>query len=60
MRFIAEEYGIRDLKDAMSRDILKALDEAGIGIASSIFEVVGLPPLRIESLSGNGLSASRS
>ena len=55
VRFIAEEYGIRDLKDAMSRDILEALDEAGIGIASATFEVVGLPPLRVESISANGL-----
>lgn len=29
VRFIAEEYGIRELKDAMSREVLKALDEAG-------------------------------
>ena len=31
----------------MSRDILKALDEAGIGMASATFEIVGLPPLQI-------------
>ncbi len=59
VRFIAEDYGIRDLKDAMSRDILEALEEAGIGIASATFEVVGLPPLRVESISANGLNASR-
>lgn len=47
VRFIAEDRGVRDLKDAMSRDILKALDEAGIGIASATFEIVGLPPLQI-------------
>ena len=59
VRFIAEEYGIRDLKDAMSRDILEALEEAGIGIASATFELVGLPALRVESISANGLNASR-
>jgi hypothetical protein len=32
----------------MSRDILKALREADIGIASTTFELVGLPPLKIE------------
>ena len=48
VRFIAQDHGIRGLKDAMSRDILAALDEAGIGIASATFEIVGLPPLRIE------------
>ncbi len=29
--------------------MLKAFDEAGIGIASSTFEITGLPPLRIEN-----------
>lgn len=48
VRFIAQDHGIRDLKDQMSRDILKALDEAGIGIASATHEIVGLPPVRIE------------
>ena len=32
----------------MSRDILAALDAAGIGIASATFEIVGLPPIRIQ------------
>ena len=48
VRFVARDHGVRDLKDAMTRDILAALDEAGIGIASATFEVVGLPPLRVE------------
>lgn len=48
VRFVAEETGIRDLKDAMSRDLLPALEEAGIGIPTATFEIVGLPPLRIQ------------
>ena len=48
VRFIARDHGIRELKDAMSRAILAALDEAGIGVASATFEVVGLPLLRLE------------
>ena len=48
VRFIAKERGVRDLKDAMSRDILQAFDDAGIGIASATFEIVGLPPLRLQ------------
>ena len=48
VRFIARDHGIRELKDAMSREVLEALDEAGIGIASATFEVVGIPPLRLE------------
>jgi hypothetical protein len=54
VRFIAKDHGIRDLKDAMSRDILKALDDAGIGVASATFEIVGLPSLRIEDVRGAG------
>ena len=49
VRFIVRDHGIRRLKDAMSPDILRGLDEAGIGLASATFEIVGLPLLRIES-----------
>jgi hypothetical protein len=48
VRFIAKDHGVRDLKDAMTRDILAALDSAGIGIASATFEIVGLPTLKTE------------
>ena len=47
VRFIAEDHRIRELKDMMSRDILAALEEAGIDVASTTFEIVGLPPVRI-------------
>lgn len=50
VRFVSKDYGIRELKDAMSRDILKAFHDAGIGVASATFEIVGLPPLRIHRL----------
>lgn len=53
VRFIAEDHGVRDLKDAMTRDILAAMDAAGIGVASATFEVVGLPSLRVERQSGH-------
>lgn len=49
VRFVARDHGVRDLKDAMTRDILAAYDAAGIQIASATFEVVGLPPLKITS-----------
>jgi small-conductance mechanosensitive channel len=48
VRFIAEDHGVRDLKDVMSRDILERLDAMKIGIASTTFEIVGLPPVRFE------------
>jgi len=54
VRFMAKDHGIRGLKGAMSRDLLKALDDAGIGMASATFEIVGLPPLRIEDVRGTG------
>ena len=43
VRFFTNERGARAVKDAMSREILRAFDEAGIGIASATFEIVGLP-----------------
>lgn len=49
VRFLVADHGVRDVKDAMGRDILTALDAAGIGIASATYEIVGLPPLRVES-----------
>jgi small-conductance mechanosensitive channel len=49
VRFVTREHGARDVKDRMSRDILQALDAAGIGIASATFEIVGLPTLKVES-----------
>ena len=54
VRFIVRDHGIRGLKDAMSRDILQALDQAGIGLASATFEIVGLPPVRIDSVGKKG------
>jgi small-conductance mechanosensitive channel len=49
VRFIVEDHGIRAVKDAMARDILRDLDAAGIGIASATFEIVGIPALRLEA-----------
>lgn len=48
VRFIVEDHGIREVKNRISRDILEALDQAGIGIASGTYEIVGMPKLRVE------------
>jgi small-conductance mechanosensitive channel len=48
VRFIARAHGVRNLKDKMSREILDALDAAKIGIASGTYEIVGVPPIRVE------------
>ncbi len=47
VRFVVPDHGIREVKDAMTREILQGLDEAGIGVASATLEVVRLPPLRL-------------
>ncbi len=54
VRFIAPTHGVREIKDAMSRDIINALDEAGIGIASSTYDIVGMPPIRVQIDPANG------
>lgn len=48
VRFVVKDRGVRDVKDAMSRDIIAAFDQAKIGIASSTYDIVGMPPLVIE------------
>jgi len=50
VRFLAPDHGIRPIKDAMSREILAALDKAKIGIASVTYAIVEVPPIRIEGL----------
>jgi len=57
VRFVAGEHGVRDLKDAMSREILARFDEAGIGIASATFQIVGLPPLRVQARAARAAGA---
>lgn len=47
VRFLASEHGVRDLKDRMSRVILREFEEAGIGLASATFEIVGLPKVQV-------------
>jgi len=47
VRFVTRERGVREVKDAMSRDVLAALDEAGIAIASATVALADLPPVRV-------------
>ena len=56
VRIITRDHGIRVVKDTMSRDVLRALDAAGIGIASATYEIVGLPPLEIRGCTPSGAS----
>lgn len=50
VRFIVTTHRIRSVKDAMSRDILKGLEAAGIGIASATYDIVGLPAIDVRRL----------
>jgi small-conductance mechanosensitive channel len=46
VRFIAEPHGVRALKDAMARDIVRDLAKAKIDIASNTLEITGVPPVK--------------
>ena len=48
VRFIVPDSGIRTVKSAISREIITELDRAGIGIASGTYELVGMPPLKVQ------------
>jgi small-conductance mechanosensitive channel len=50
VRFLCGTHDVRLLKDQISREVLNGLDAAGIGIASGTYDIVGLPPIRVESL----------
>lgn len=53
VRFITTSSGVREVKNKMSRQILAALNEAKIGIASSTYDIVGMPPISIKLENGN-------
>jgi small-conductance mechanosensitive channel len=48
VRFLTHEHGVRQVKDTISRELLEGLDQAGIAVASSTYDIVGFPPVRIE------------
>src|SRR5438270_2539325 len=52
IRFLAPDHGIRNIKDAMSREILDGLYKAKIEIASGTYAIVEMPPIRIEAAPG--------
>ena len=48
VRFIAHDHGVRELKDKISREMLERFKEAGIGIASGTYQIVGMPPISVK------------
>jgi len=51
LRFLCPDHGTRDIKDAMSREILEKLEAAGIGIGSTTVEITGVPTLQLQQTS---------
>ena len=47
VRFLVPTHQIRNLKDSMSRQIIEAMDEANIGVASATYDIVGFPPIEV-------------
>ncbi len=54
LRFLVPHRGVREVKDRISRDVLTQLDAAGIGIASTTYNIVGLPPIRLATQPSSG------
>lgn len=48
VRFLVAEHGVLEVKDKLSREILKGLNQAGIGIASGTYEIVGMPTISVK------------
>jgi small-conductance mechanosensitive channel len=48
LRFVTKIRGIREVKDAIHRDILRSFKAASLPIASSTFAIVGMPKLNVE------------
>lgn len=56
LRFMVRDHGIREVKDAITRDVLRGLREARIPVASTTIQLVGdppLPPFRTGSRNGS-------
>ena len=49
VRFLCHTHDIRGLKDRISREILAGFEDESIGIASSTYDIVGLPPIKFET-----------
>lgn len=47
VRFLVPTHGIREVKDAISREIRRELNKMGIGVASSTYDIVGFPPIML-------------
>lgn len=55
LRFITPAHDVRELKSAMSREILDRFDAARIQVASATFEVVGVPRLDVKLMNSGAV-----
>ncbi len=54
LRFLVPSRGEREIKDAISRDLWDELNAAGIGLASTTYNIVGLPAIEITATRRDG------
>jgi len=47
VRFVTEDHGIRYVKDAMSRDVVKEFEAAGLSVASGTYAIVEFPEVNV-------------
>lgn len=47
IRFIVQEHGIRQVKDAIARSVLEGFERSRIAIASTTLEIVSMPALKV-------------
>ena len=59
VRFVVPERGVRDIKDRMARQIVRALADAGIEVASTTLEITGLPPVDVRQRTGSAQNGTR-
>ena len=54
VRFIVGERGVREVKDRIARAVLQQFDEAEIEVASTTYEIVGMPAIRVHNTTVHG------
>jgi hypothetical protein len=50
MRYLTRMDDARAVKDAMSRDVLAAMNDAKIGVASGTYAIVEMPQLEVRTV----------
>ena len=58
LRFFSKPHGARNFKDEIARLILDRFEQAGIQIASATYDLVGLPPVRLEGAALDRIASS--